>query len=128
MLLGDARISDERVMHIEITEHRVLYGERIHDESTANRIGAWMEAFRSGQIRESEECPLIPLIDMPLFCLPENEFYPPQRGGDNEIRSPPFSMDSRFPLLPSMKIKLTSYSGMPRSFINSLMHMPDVIE
>jgi len=60
MLLGDARTRDERGIDIEKTEHRVLYGERIRDERTANCRGARMEAFERGQIRESEERPLTP--------------------------------------------------------------------
>ncbi|CAB1058519.1 hypothetical protein D1BOALGB6SA_3275, partial [Olavius sp. associated proteobacterium Delta 1] len=36
MLLGDARTRDERGLDIEKTEHRVLDGERIRDERTAN--------------------------------------------------------------------------------------------
>jgi len=37
MLLGDARIRDERGMDIEKTEHRTIDGERISDERTKNR-------------------------------------------------------------------------------------------
>ena len=61
MLLGDARTWDERSRDIEETEHRILHGERIRDERTANRRRARMEAFGRGLIRESEERPLIPL-------------------------------------------------------------------
>jgi len=60
MLLGDARTRDERGLDIEKTEHRVLDGERIRDERAANRRGARIAAFGRGQIREFEECPLIP--------------------------------------------------------------------
>ena len=52
---------DEHGCDNEETEHRVLDGERILDERTANIRGAWMEAFGRGQIREFEERPLIPL-------------------------------------------------------------------
>ena len=45
MLLGDTRIGDERGFDIEKTEHRVLDGERIRNERTANRRGARMDAF-----------------------------------------------------------------------------------
>jgi hypothetical protein len=48
MLLGDAGARDERGLDIEKTEHRVLDGERIRDERTANRRGARMEAFGRG--------------------------------------------------------------------------------
>jgi len=58
MLLGDARTRDERGVDIEKTEHRVLDGERVRDERTANRRGARIEAYGRGQIRESEERPL----------------------------------------------------------------------
>jgi len=59
MLLGDARIWYESGFDIEKTKHRIHHGERILDETTANRRGARMEAFGRGQIRESEERPLI---------------------------------------------------------------------
>ncbi|CAB1060177.1 Transposase [Olavius sp. associated proteobacterium Delta 1] len=62
MLLGDARTRGERGLDIEKTEHRVLDGERICDERTANRRGARFEAYGKGQIRESEERPLIHYI------------------------------------------------------------------
>ena len=42
------------------TEHRVLDGERIRDERAANSRGARIKAFGRGQIRESEERPIIP--------------------------------------------------------------------
>ncbi|CAB1065301.1 hypothetical protein D1BOALGB6SA_10098, partial [Olavius sp. associated proteobacterium Delta 1] len=45
MLLGDARTRDERGVDIEKTEHRVLDGERVRDERTANRRGARIEAY-----------------------------------------------------------------------------------
>ena len=60
VLLGDARTMDEPGLDIEKTKHRVLDGERICDERTANHRGARMEAFGRGQIREPEECPLPP--------------------------------------------------------------------
>ena len=59
MLLGDARTRDERGLDIEKNEDRVLDGERIRDEMTANRRGTRIEAFGRGLIRESEERPLI---------------------------------------------------------------------
>ncbi|CAB1057696.1 hypothetical protein D1BOALGB6SA_2449, partial [Olavius sp. associated proteobacterium Delta 1] len=45
MLLGDERARDERGLDIEKTEHRVLDGERVRDERTANRRGARIEAY-----------------------------------------------------------------------------------
>ena len=62
MLMGDTRTNDERGLDIEKIEHRVLDGERIRDERTANSRGARMEAFGRGQIRESEDVPLYPLV------------------------------------------------------------------
>ena len=55
MLLGDARVRVERSLDIEKTEHRLLHGERIRAERTANRRGARMEAFGRDQIRDSEK-------------------------------------------------------------------------
>ena len=45
MLLGDTRTRDERGLDIEKTEHRILDGERVRDERTANRRGARFEAY-----------------------------------------------------------------------------------
>ena len=59
MLLGDARTMDERGLDIEKTKHRALYGKRICDERTVNRRGARIEVFGRGQIRKSEERPLM---------------------------------------------------------------------
>jgi hypothetical protein len=58
-ILGDARTRDERGFDIEKTKHRLLHGDRICDERTANLRGARIEAFGRGQIRQSEERPLI---------------------------------------------------------------------
>ena len=63
MLLGDTRTRDERGLDIEKTEHRILDGERIRDERTANRRGAGVEAYGKGQIREYEERPLILYVE-----------------------------------------------------------------
>mgnify|MGYP001555689631 CR=1 FL=1 len=52
-----ARTIDEHGCDNEETEHRVLDGERICDERTANIRGARMEALGRGEIRESEERP-----------------------------------------------------------------------
>ena len=60
MLMGKTRAMDERGLDIEKTEHRVPDSERIRDERTANRRGARIQAFGRGQIRESEERPLLP--------------------------------------------------------------------
>ena len=62
MLLGDARTRDERGLDIEKTENRLLDGERVRDERTANRRGARIEAYGRGQIRESEKRPLLSII------------------------------------------------------------------
>jgi len=86
VLLGDAGTWDERSRDIEKTEHRVLDGERICDERTANHRGARMEAFGRGQIREYEERPLIPreyeerpLIPLfKLHQLPTNRWSRPR--------------------------------------------------
>ncbi len=56
----NAKTRDEHGCDNEETEHHDLNGERIRDERTANIRGARMEAFGKGQIRESEERPLIP--------------------------------------------------------------------
>ena len=45
MLMGKTRAMDERGLDIEKTEHRVLDGERICNEKTANSRGARMDAF-----------------------------------------------------------------------------------
>jgi len=45
MLLGDARIWDERGRDIEETEHCVLDGKRMGYEGQANRRGAAREGF-----------------------------------------------------------------------------------
>ena len=55
MLLGNAGDRDERSLDIEKAEHCLFHGERIRDETTANRRGARMEAFGRDQIRDSEE-------------------------------------------------------------------------
>jgi hypothetical protein len=47
MLLGDARIKDERGRNIEETEHRLHDDKRIHNERPANRKGG-MEALGWG--------------------------------------------------------------------------------
>jgi len=54
-----ARTRDEHGCDNEENDHRVLDGERIRDERTANIRGARMEAFGREQSRESEERPLI---------------------------------------------------------------------
>ena len=59
MLLGDARIRNERGLDIEKVKHSVLYGERICYERTANRRGVRVETFGRGQIRKSEERPVM---------------------------------------------------------------------
>jgi len=46
--LGNARARDGCGLAIEKIEHRVLDGERIRDERTANRGEARMEAFGRG--------------------------------------------------------------------------------
>jgi len=48
MLLGDARIWDERGFDIEKAKHCILYGERIGDERRANSREARMEIFGRG--------------------------------------------------------------------------------
>ncbi len=53
------RTRDEHGCDNEENDHRVLDGERIRDERTANIRGARMEAFGREQSRESEERPLI---------------------------------------------------------------------
>ena len=62
MLLGDARARDERSLDIEKTEHRLLHGERIRDERTANHRRARMEASGRELIREYEERPSISIL------------------------------------------------------------------
>ena len=74
MLLGDARTMDERGLDIEKTEHRVLDGERIRDERTANRRGARFEAYGRGQIRKSEKRPLL-LVEEDKSENPRNVPY-----------------------------------------------------
>jgi len=49
---------------IEKTEHRVLDGERIRDEMTANRRGAQIKAFERGQIQKFEERPLVLILNI----------------------------------------------------------------
>ena len=70
--MGDARTRDERGFDIVTTEHRILDGERIRDERTANIRGARMETFGREPSRESEERPLIAFkicIDLILQIL-----------------------------------------------------------
>ena len=57
MLLGDARVRDERSLDIEKTEHRLLHGERIRAERRAILRKARAEAFRRDQIRAFEDVP-----------------------------------------------------------------------
>jgi hypothetical protein len=61
--LGGGRTRDERGLNIEKIKHRILDGERIRDERMANRRGSLIEAFGRGQIRESEERPIIYIKD-----------------------------------------------------------------
>ena len=53
----NAKIRDEHGCDNEETGHRVLDGERIRNESTANIRGTPMEPVGREQIRESEERP-----------------------------------------------------------------------
>ena len=54
-----ARTRDEHGCDNEETVHRVLDGERIRDDRTANIRGARTEALGREQIRESEERPIL---------------------------------------------------------------------
>ena len=78
MLLGDARVRDERSLDIEKTEHRLLHGEQIHAERTANRQGARMDALGRDQIRESEKRPLMPMKGLEKGAMKNMRFanYP----------------------------------------------------
>lgn len=58
---------DEPGLDIEKTKHRILYGERICDERMASHRGARMQAFGRGQIRESEERPIVPTSPINTF-------------------------------------------------------------
>jgi len=55
-----ARTRDEHGCDNEENDHRVLDGERIRDERTANSRGAQIETLGRGKIRESEERLVVP--------------------------------------------------------------------
>ncbi len=57
----NVKTRDEHGFDNEETEHHVLDDERIRDERTANIPGARMKVFGRGQIRESEELPIVSL-------------------------------------------------------------------